>query len=108
MRATQIPKEPKMWGKAPEQAAPSHTFDDVMLRYFEDRVAKQRTGFKRAKSTAKPLYLAFTGRAMASITETDIKGYARRRQAAAIAAGTVNKELGMLCAACNHACDELG
>lgn len=96
----------RIWGRAPETAAPTlYTFDQVMLEYFKDCVPGQRGGLKRAKSTAKPLYLAFHDRPM---DECDVKSYVRQRQAEGKAPGTINKELVMLSAACNFVREELG
>ena len=99
--------EVRMWGKTPEQTEPSYTFDDVMIEYFRERVTKQRAGLNRAKSTAKPLYLAFAGRAFSSISEADIKCFIRNQQAAGKSPATINKSLVMLSAACNYARQEL-
>jgi integrase len=98
----------RLWGKIPEKEPSSVTFDDVMLAYFQDRVSTQRSGFRRAKATAKHLYLAFTNRPMASLADRDVKAYVRQRMARGAAPGTINKEITMLCAACNHARNELG
>lgn len=102
----------KMWGvppePTPEPAPPEYTFDDVMLQYFQDRVSQQRGGINRAKATAKPLYEAFTLRPMRSITDADIKAYIRARLGQGEAPATINKQIGQLSAACNHAREELG
>lgn len=98
----------KMWGREPKQSAPVHIFDDVMMAYFEDRVSTQRAGLARAKSTARPLYLAFHGLSMAGLSGQDVKAYTRQRQAEGAAPGTINKEVGMLSAACNYAREDLG
>lgn len=95
----------KMWGKAPEQAAPTFTFDQVLLQYQKDRAGKQRSGAARIRATAKLLYPAFTGKAVA---DCDVKAWIRDMEAAGKAPGTINKALMMLSAACNYCRDELG
>lgn len=89
----------KMWGRAPAPKAPIHTFGDVMMRYFEDRVPNQRAGTRRARATAKALYQHFGG---LPIADCDVGHFIRERRAAGWAPGTINKALRMLSAACNH------
>lgn len=95
----------RMWGKEPEEAKQRHTFDDVMLAYL--RGHQTRTPMNKRASAIKPLYAWFTGRDMATITDMDVKEYARQRLTS-VQPGTVNKEVGAFSAACNYCRDELG
>jgi len=94
-----------MWGREPEESRPRYTFDEVMLAYL--RGHQTRSPMNKRLSTVKPLYRAFRGRDMESITDQDIRDYIRDR-GRHVAPGTINKEVGAFSAACNHCRDELG
>lgn len=95
----------RMWGKEPEEARQRFTFDEVMLAYLRGHTT--RTPMNKRTSALKPLYSHLSGRAMDAITEMDIKHYIRGRLIH-VKAATVNKEIGILSAACNYCRDELG
>ncbi|MGM0536927.1 MAG: tyrosine-type recombinase/integrase [Pseudomonadota bacterium] len=95
----------RMWGKEPEEARQRYTFDEVMLAYL--RGHGTRTPMKKRTSAVKPLYNHFSARDMDTITDIDIKQYIRERLGK-VKAGTINKEISMLSAACNYCRDELG
>lgn len=93
----------RVWGKPSQNSQPEYSFDDVLLLYIKAKNANRRT-----KSTAKNLYRSFTGRLMAQIGDLEIKAYIRSRLSEGVAAGTVNKEIGLFSAAINFAKSEYG
>ena len=96
------------WNQRHWQAKPDRTFDELMLAYLQDTNDQHRSGPARIRSTVRRLYAAFSERSMSSITPVDVRGYIRQRRDQGAAAGTINKETGLLSAACNHANREWG
>lgn len=92
----------RQWG-----AQPRRTFDELMLAYLNatrhDKRSAQRDVF-----SAKHLYAAFSQRELASLTAADVRSYIEQRRATGVAAGTVNREVGLLSAAINYAQREWG
>ncbi len=85
------------WGEAP-----SHTFDELMLRYLEEtRPSKRST--ERDHRIARHLYAAFTGRALDGLGAADVHGYIAGRRGLGVKASTIRRELSLLSAAINHA-----
>lgn len=92
-----------MWGKPAE--AERHTFDEVLWAYLKGH--KVKTPLTVRMPTARKLLEAFGGRDVAAITELEVRQYVRRRMET-VKAATVNKEVGMMSAACNWCQQELG
>jgi hypothetical protein len=84
----------RKWGVEPER-----TFDEVMLAYLESHQDKKSA--ERDRYSAVHLHAAFSGRKINALKGKDIRDYIRHRQAQAIKAGTISRELGLLSAACN-------
>lgn len=91
----------KQWDEPPEP-----TFDQLMLEYL-DGPSKAKRSSERDRYSAKQLYQTFTGMGVRSITPADVRGYIKKRQAAGVEPGTINRELGLLSAALNWARLEL-
>lgn len=90
-------REQRLWGKEPERG-----FDELMLHYLKEsqpHVRSPRTRLNAARVICK----AFTGRLLSDITTADVRRYALQRRAEGAAASTVNKEVGLLSSALNHA-----
>ncbi len=85
----------KHWNKPPER-----TFDELMLRYLKDTTEKR--SHDRDLLSAKRLYEAFSGRVLGTLRGADIHAYIHRRKAR-VTPGTINREIGLLSAAINHA-----
>lgn len=82
-------------------AQPRRSFDDLILGYLKETQGRLRSPHSRL-TAAKPLTAHFTGRMLDDISTAEIKRYALQRRHA-VAASTVNKEVGLLSAALNHA-----
>lgn len=93
----------RVWGKPSQDSQLEYSFDEILLLYI-----KAKDVDRRVKSTAKNLYRYFTGKAMSQIGDLEIKSYIRSRLSEGVAAGTVNKEIGLLSAAINFANSEYG
>jgi integrase len=91
------------WDEQPER-----TFDELMLRFVKETMDRRRTGERRVKVALKPLYHAFSGRDVGRLRVVDIRTYIRQRREAGLAASSINKEVGFLSAAINHARKEWG
>jgi integrase len=87
---------------------PARTFDELMLRFMKETMGRRRTGERRVKVAVKPLYRAFSGRDVTRLRVLDVRAYIRQRREAGLAASTINKEVGFLSAAINHARKEWG
>ncbi len=91
------------WDEEPER-----TFDDLMLEYLNETMPNRRSGESRVLSTVRPLYDYFSKKALNEITSFDVRAYIRKRTQQGRAPGTINKEVGLLSAAFNHAVREWG
>ena len=87
---------------------PARTFDELMLRFMKETMDRRRTGERRVKIAIKPLYHAFSGRDVTRLRVVEVRAYIRQRKEAGLAASTINKEVGFLSAAINHARKEWG
>jgi len=85
---------------------PSHTFDELLVRYLKATQNVKRAA-ARDRSSAKHLYPFFTGMLLNDITGPVVSDYIAQRRSVA-AAGTINKEVGLLSSAINWAKRELG
>jgi integrase len=86
----------KQWG-----AAPVYTFDELMLRYLKETEGTKRSA-SRDRTSARPLYRAFTGRELHSITAKDVRAYIEQRRQE-VSPSSINRELSLLSVAFNHA-----
>ncbi len=87
---------------------PDRTFDELMLDYLKETMHLKRTGPRRIRIAAKHLYAEFSGRNINQVQVHDVRAYVRKRRQAGAAASTINKEVGLLSAAVNHARREWG
>ena len=83
-----------------------HTFDELLLAYMEEVTPTKRDP-TRDRYIAKHLQPVFTGQAMADIGIAEVRAYIKARQAQGVAAGTINKEIGLMSAAITWAQREL-
>jgi len=95
----------RMWGREEDESKLAPTFDEVMLAYIKGH--KTRGSGKRRLEVLKHLYPFFSGKRMNEIADMDVKDYIRSRSLA-VSAGTINREVGVFCAACNYCSHELG
>lgn len=95
----------RMWGKTEAESDLAPTFDEVMLAYIKGH--KTRGSDKRRLEVLKQLYPFFSGRRMNEIDDMDVKEYVRVRSRD-VSPGTINREIGVFSAACNHCRHELG
>ena len=95
----------RMWGVSKEEASPAPTFDEVVLSYIKGH--KTRGSGRRTLDALKQLYPFFSGKRMDEVTSLEIKEYIRARLQT-VAPATINKEIGVVSAACNYCRDELG
>jgi len=85
------------------------TFDELMLAYLPASERRKRPGtVERDRISAKHLYRKFTGRDMATLNRSDVNGYVEARERNGVAAGTINRELGLLSAAVTYGQRTLG
>jgi integrase len=82
------------------------TFEDLMLAYMEGpgklKKSHRRDGYACAK-----LAEVFSGRALDSITGSDVRAYIQHRQSQGIGAGGLNREIGLMSSATNWSRREL-
>lgn len=95
----------RMWGKKEGESELAPTFDEVMLAYIKGH--KTRSSDKRRLEVLKQLYPFFSGKRMDEIGDMDVKEYVRTRSRT-VAPGTINREIGVMSAACNYCRHELG
>ncbi|KPQ19660.1 tyrosine-type recombinase/integrase [Halomonas sp. HL-93] len=81
---------------------PSRTFDELMLAYLEELEGMTRNTERHIWSL-KNLYPRFTGRDLNQLTPGDIRQYIVDRRKAGASNGTINREIGLVSAALNHA-----
>lgn len=89
-------RQEKLWGQQP-----ARSFDELILQFLRETQGRLRSPQSRLVA-AKPLVAHFTGRMLDSISTADVRRYALQRRQS-VAASTVNKEVGLLSAALNHA-----
>ena len=81
---------------------PSRTFDELMLKYLKsvsgEKKAEERDGY-----VVKKLKPFFTGRELGTLKRSDTRAYIDKRKEDGVAAATINREIGLLCAAINYA-----
>ncbi|WP_110685111.1 tyrosine-type recombinase/integrase [Salinicola aestuarinus] len=95
----------RMWGKKEPAPEETITFDEVVLAYMKGHQTRGRED--RRVYSLKRLYPFFSGRKMAEITDMDVKEYIRQRSID-VKPATINREVGVFSAACNHCRLELG
>ena len=87
--------ETRLFGKEP-----ARSFKELIVTYLE---AKQRTrGFSRLQDACKPLLQFFGDCDVTQLQETDVEKYIAYRSEF-VSDGTINREVGTLSAAFNHA-----
>lgn len=82
------------------------SWDDLLLAYISEVTPTKRAP-ERDRWSARTLRPHFTGRPLASIGAEEVRGYIATRKAAGIAPATINREIGLMSAACNWARREL-
>jgi integrase len=90
-------REQRLWG-----VQPSRMFDEMLERYFE-AVKDTRRGMDRDVYYAVRLRQSFGGRALSQIKRQDVRAYIEQRKKQGIAAGTINRETGLLSSMFNYA-----
>ncbi|WP_456378978.1 tyrosine-type recombinase/integrase [Thiolapillus sp.] len=78
-----------------------------MIAYLKSVSVNKKSGDSRDKQCLKNLYPIFTGKVLSTLTAVDARSYIDNRKQKGIAAGTINKEIGMFSAALNWAKREL-
>ena len=73
-----------------------------MLAYLRETENRKRSP-ERDRYALKQLYPFFTGRELATLTAQDIRTYIASHREAGAGSGTINRELGVLSVALNHA-----
>jgi integrase len=87
----------KHWG-----AAPSHTFDELMLAYVKATRNTKRSA-ERDLYALKNLRPFFAGSDLVTLKCSDVRAYIDKRMADGVTPSTINREVGLLSAAINHA-----
>ncbi len=87
---------------------PGRNFDELMLLYMQIMLRERRQKPASLRAAARHLYEAFSGRDLIGMKSHDVRGYIQKRRAEGVAAGTINKEIGLLSAAINYARREWG
>jgi integrase len=78
----------------------THTFDELMLQYLKE---VERRSAERDHYNLKNLYPFFTGRVMEELSASDVREYINHRRVKGVGPATINREIGLLSAAINHA-----
>lgn len=86
---------------------PSRTFDELMLVYLRATAGEKRAA-ERDRYSAKRLYPYFSGRELQTLSAADVRGYIAARKEAGASPATINREVGLLSSAINHARREWG
>ncbi len=89
-----------------ERTGDGSTFDDLMLLYLA-QVTPTKRDPKRDRYSSKELFPVFSGKRLSAIRAADVRGYIASRLAAGAAAGTINREIGLMSSALNWARKEL-
>lgn len=88
------------------EPGPGHTFDELLLAYMSE-VTPSKKNPRRDRYSARHLQPVFTGQPMARIGVAEVRAYIKQRQDEGASAGTLNKEINLMCAAINWARREL-
>ncbi|RKQ97094.1 site-specific recombinase XerD [Kushneria sinocarnis] len=94
----------RVWGKPQEKQ--KHALKDVLDAYMAAKGYVQSFGRSRAAYIVRHVMEAFDGRMIEDIHPSEIRAYRRRRRES-VGASTVNKETGLISAACNYCRNEL-
>ena len=89
-----------------ERTGDGSTFDDLMLLYLA-QVTPTKRDPERDRYSSKVLFPVFSGKRLSAIGAAEVRGYIASRLAAGAAAGTINREIGLMSAALNWARKEL-
>ncbi|MFP4561571.1 MAG: tyrosine-type recombinase/integrase [Thiohalorhabdus sp.] len=81
--------------------APARLFDELMVAFLDE--AGPERDQERDLYSLRQLHPEFSGRNLQEVTTQDVLGYVRRRRSEGAAAATVNREIGLLSVAINHA-----
>ena len=87
----------KHWG-----VAPSHTFDELMLKYLEE-VQGQKRSEERDMYALKRLKPFFTGCDMRKTRRATYRAYIKKRREDGVKVATISRELDLLSSAINYA-----
>ena len=90
-------RQERLWG-----IQPSHTFDEMMLRYLKETQSVKRSA-ERDAWTVKRLQPFFSGRVLSNLKRADVREYITKRKAQGVKGATINREVGLLSSALNHA-----
>jgi len=83
---------------------PDRTFEELMIGYLkESRDAKAPSSVERDRYSTTALRSFWAGRVLSQINARDVRAYIAERREAGRSSGTINRELGLLSAALNHA-----
>lgn len=93
-------RQQRLWG-----TQPSRTFDELMLAYVKATQGK-RSNWSRDLYNLRRLQPVFTGRVLGDLKRSDVRRYIEQRKAQGIANATINREVGLLSSAINHARSE--
>jgi integrase len=83
-------------------AAPSRSFDQLMLAYLKATQGMKRSP-ERDVSSLKNLKPFFTGRDLLKLRRSDIRAYIDKRKEDGVKNATINREIGLFSAAINYA-----
>jgi integrase len=89
-----------------ERTGEDASFDHLMMLYLEQVTINKRAP-ERDRYSLKALYPHFQGRRLADLSGADVRAYIAARRKTGIAAGTINKEVGLMSAATQWAKREL-
>lgn len=90
-------RQQRLWG-----TQPSRTFDELMLAYVKATQDK-RSNWSRDLYNLRRLQPFFTGRVLGDLKRSDVRRYIEHRKSQGIANATINREVGLLSSAINHA-----
>jgi integrase len=86
---------------------PCRTFDELMLAYLKATENEKRAA-DRDRVSMRHLYPTFTGCDLSRLSSVDVRKYISKRKQEGAAAGTINREVGLLSSAMNYANREWG
>ena len=90
-------RQQRLWG-----TQPSRTFDELMLAYVK-ATQDRRSNWSRDLYNLRRLQPFFTGRVLGDLKRSDVRRYIEHRKSQGIANATINREVGLLSSAINHA-----
>jgi len=90
-------RQQRLWG-----TQPSRTFDELMLAYVKATQDK-RSNWSRDLYNLRRLQPFFTGHVLGDLKRSDVRRYIEHRKSQGIANATINREVGLLSSAINHA-----